>query len=86
MLFQRNIQFTLLIRADERLREFNFRKRNPERYDVDSSDERGSRFFFQTIKTAGEWTIQGENLPGWITGNAQAIAQALGEKDAAEAA
>jgi len=67
--FNRNIQFTRLLRADGRLREFNFRKTNGlqgEMFTVDVSDDRGNRIMFRMQKQDGSWKIQEQALPEWI--------------------
>ena len=61
--------FTKLVKAGDRLREFNFRKLPGPSSDfhVDVSDERGSRHVFKMRKeSADEWKIENENLPKWI--------------------
>ncbi|HVY76626.1 MAG TPA: hypothetical protein VG890_17475 [Puia sp.] len=68
----RNIQFTKLIKADGRLREFNFRKINGglqgELFTVDVSDDRGNRIMFRLYKEGNEWAILPEqSLPEWVT-------------------
>ena len=47
--FIKNIQFTKLVKAEGRLREFNFRKQNKLEdsvFTVDVSDDRGNRIIF----------------------------------------
>jgi hypothetical protein len=61
--------FTKLVKAGDRLREFNFRKLpgNPSDFHVDVSDERGSRHVFKMRKEQeDQWKIENENLPNWI--------------------
>ena len=52
--FVRNIQFTRLVRADGRLREFNFRKFRGEGgewlFSIDVADDRGNRIVFRMQK------------------------------------
>ncbi|MDB5193121.1 MAG: hypothetical protein JWQ96_2684 [Segetibacter sp.] len=71
--FIKNIQFTKLVKADGRLREFNFRKvngKNEGRFTVDVGDDRGNRIIFNMRKTEGGWElITGDPLPTWITEN-----------------
>lgn len=69
----RNIHFTKLLKADGRLREFNFRKlsgdKNENLFSVDVSDDRGNRIIFKMSKPseAGGWTIlPDQKLPEWI--------------------
>ena len=70
--FNRNIQFTKLIKADGRLREFNFRKTNGlqgELFSVDVSDDRGNRIMFKMQKQDGSWKIIDQPLPDWVKTN-----------------
>jgi len=68
VLFKRNIQFSRLIKAGGRPREFNFRKPTPESitYMVDVGDERGNRFIWSMEMADGQWKIKGALLPQWI--------------------
>ena len=66
MSLSRNIAFTLLIKINGRLREFNFRKRGDILYDTDTCDENGGRYFFKMEKQAGSWKINGTQLPAWL--------------------
>ena len=79
--FIKNIQFTRLVKADGRLREFNFRKRNPELYDTDVCDERGNRYVFKMVREADEWVIGTKDLPAWLTESQHLIHQALAEEE-----
>lgn len=61
--------FTKLVKAGDRLREFNFRKLpgGASDFHVDVSDERGSRHIFKMRKEQeDQWKIENENLPKWI--------------------
>ena len=68
--FNRNIQFTQLIKAEGHLREFNFRKVNgilEELFTVDVSDDRGNRIMFKMRKEGTEWLIVTEQpVPDWV--------------------
>lgn len=67
--FNRNIQFTKLIKADGRIREFNFRKTaglQGDLFSVDVSDDRGNRIMFRMHKQEGAWKIMDQPLPEWI--------------------
>ena len=69
MRFVKTIQFTRLIKAGGRLREFNFRKipgTDEELFHVDVSDERGNRIMFRMQKTEGSWKIVDQLLPQWV--------------------
>ncbi|MHA4807194.1 hypothetical protein ACX0G9_03770 [Flavitalea flava] len=70
--FIRNIQFSKLVKADGRQREFNFRKSNGLReglFTVDVSDDRGNRIIYSMQKEDGIWKIVKQNLPPWIWEN-----------------
>ena len=61
--------FTKVVKAGDRLREFNFRKfsGHDDLIHVDVSDERGSRHIFKMHKEQEKhWKIDDENLPRWI--------------------
>jgi hypothetical protein len=65
----KNIQFSKLIKAEGRLREFNFRKSNPNGeilFVVDVTDDRSNRIIFQMQKENEFWKIQPQLLPDWI--------------------
>jgi hypothetical protein len=67
--FARNVQFTSLIKAQGRLREFNFRKTqdsNGVLFSADVTDERGYRIMFQLQKNTDTWKIIPQPLPTWI--------------------
>lgn len=70
--FTRNIQFTKLLKADGRLKEFNFRKINGIKegiFTVDVSDDRGNRILFRVQKEDGGWKIVQQRLPQWVWEN-----------------
>ena len=81
MSLPRNIAFTSLIKINGRLREFNFRKRADLRYDVDTNDERGNRYFFKMVKQEGAWKVDDTSLPDWLTGNENLIAAAIDREE-----
>lgn len=67
--FVRNIQFTRVIKAAGRMREFNFRKPNGREQalcTVDVSDDRGYRIVFSMQQEEGSWKIVPQSLPVWI--------------------
>ena len=68
--FIKNIQFTRVIKAEGRMREFNFRKPNGREQaltTVDVSDDRGHRIIFNMQKDdKGQWKILPPPLPAWI--------------------
>ncbi len=82
--FNRNIQFTKLIKAEGRLREFNFRKVNglhEELFTVDVSDDRGNRLMFKMFKDGNEWLITSDQIvPDWIKINSSKFNEAIEEE------
>ena len=68
--FVKNIQFTKVLKAEGRMREFNFRKPNGREQaltTVDVSDDRGHRIIFNMEKTDdNNWHIIGQPLPNWV--------------------
>jgi hypothetical protein len=82
--FNRNIQFTKLIKAEGRLREFNFRKVNglhEELFTVDVSDDRGNRLMFKMFKDGNEWLITSDQIvPDWIKANSSRFNEAIEEE------
>jgi hypothetical protein len=70
LIFVKNIQFTRLIKADGRLREFNFRKLGglqEGQFSIDVADERGNRLLFKMSKEDQLWKIvDGNDLPSWV--------------------
>lgn len=70
--FTKNIQFTKLIKANGRLKEFNFRKLNDHKegmFTVDVVDERDSRVFFNIQKVENNWKVIKQPLPEWVLEN-----------------
>ena len=67
--FVKNIQFSKLIKAEGRLREFNFRKTGTgadEKCSVDTVDDRGNRIIFSMFREGGAWKLSSTLLPKWI--------------------
>lgn len=74
--FVRMIQFTRLVKAEGRLREFNFRqvkKTDEELFDVNVCDERGDRVIFSMQKKEDAWRIIPGQLPQWILQNENSL-------------
>ena len=72
MQFVRMIQFTRLVKADGRLREFNYRKiKSPDKelFDVNVCNDRGDRIIFCMQKKEDNWRIIPGQLPQWILQN-----------------
>jgi hypothetical protein len=81
--FIRNIQFTKLVKAEGRLREFNFRKSNGLQeglFTVDVSDDRGNRIVLRMQREDGVWKIIKQQLPAWIWEN-EAVFHTLIEEE-----
>jgi hypothetical protein len=67
--FEKNIQFTRTIKADNRLREFNFRKLGGLQegvFTIDVVDDRGNRIMFKMQKADNVWKIVNQPLPDWV--------------------
>nr|WP_294904632.1 hypothetical protein [uncultured Lacibacter sp.] len=79
----KNIQFTRLIKADGRLREFNFRKLGGLQeglFSVDVADERGNRLLFKMHKEDSLWKIvDGYDLPDWVTSSSTVLHERIEE-------
>ena len=81
--FIKNIQFTKLIKAEGRLREFNFRKTGTgieERCSVDTVDDRGNRIIFSMLKENETWKIGSSLLPKWILNYEDDLQKAIEEE------
>ena len=68
--FIKNVQFTKVLKAEGRMREFNFRKPNGREQalcTVDVSDDRGHRIIFNMQKGDNSWKIMPQPLPVWVT-------------------
>ena len=63
-----NINFSKIIKAGDRNREFNFTCTNPlsNQYNVNVPDERGNRIFFTMHNEDGGWKTNMDILPQWI--------------------
>lgn len=78
----KNIQFTRLIKADGRLREFNFRKLGGLQegiFSVDVADERGNRLLFKMHKEENTWKIIESGLPFWVTDSCTVLHEKIEE-------
>jgi hypothetical protein len=69
----KNIQFTKLIKAEGRLREFNFRQYGEilqrKLYSVNVTDDKGNRISFDMQQLGNDWKIVQPQLPAWILEN-----------------
>ena len=70
MLFTKNVQFSRLLKADGRLREFNFRRHLDAQgsmlFSVDVSDLRNNRIIFKMQQSQNAWKIIQAALPDWV--------------------
>jgi hypothetical protein len=83
MQFVKNIQFTRLIKADGRLREFNFRKMillQETLFSIDVVDDRGNRIMFRMNRPDGEWQIIAQTLPAWVMQQEQLLSDMIKEE------
>ncbi len=81
--FVKNIQFTRLIKAEGRLREFNFRKMRVLQetlFSIDVVDDRGNRIMFRMRKDDQHWTIIPQPLPQWVTEQEKRMSEMIEEE------
>jgi hypothetical protein len=81
---KKNVQFTKLIKAGGRLREFNFRKSQGTAgaiFNVDVPDERDNRYYIVFKQLANEWAIEKTNLPSWLVDTLPKIKTAITESE-----
>lgn len=81
--FVKNIQFTRVLKAEGRMREFNFRKPNGREQaltTVDVSDDRGHRIIFNMQKEDNNWHIVPQPLPVWVTQLEQKLSELIEEE------
>lgn len=80
MLTIRNIQFSKLVKAEGRFREFNFRKSangGTVIFNVDVTDDRNNRILFRMQKEDDTWKIESKELPVWIINNETNLCQLI---------
>ena len=83
MRFVKMIQFTRLVKAEGRLREFNFRKlKSPDEdiFSVNVCTERGDRIVFNMQRKENDWRITSSQIPGWILQNETSLSEAIGNE------
>lgn len=77
--------FSKLIKAGDKLREFNFRQTNlndDSRYTVDVPDDKGNRIMFSVYKNAdAEWKVAAQLMPMWVHDAAMDLAKAIEENN-----
>ena len=75
--------FSKVIKAGERLREFNFRLTSlsdDNRYSVDVPDDKGNRVQFSIIRdNSNQWKIAAQLMPLWIHDTESVLAEAIEE-------
>jgi hypothetical protein len=75
--------FSKVIKAGDKLREFNFRQtylNDNSRYSVDVPDDKGNRIIFSIYKNAdAEWKIAAQLMPMWVHNAEQELAAAIEE-------
>jgi hypothetical protein len=77
---EKNLQFTKHIKAEGRLREFNFTRHTGIReglFTVDVVDDRGNRLIFEMKQTGNNWNITNINLPQWIINCTTVLQEAI---------
>lgn len=79
--FVKIIHFSRLVKIEDRLREFNFKKNNNAGdyvFDVDTANDRGNRIFFRMQKTDNEWSVSSEQpMPEWVEKHLQQLVEEL---------
>jgi hypothetical protein len=73
--------FSKVIKAGDRLREFNFKLasvNDATRYSVDVPDDKGNRIMFSMYKNAdNEWKIAAQLMPMWIHESESQLGEAI---------
>lgn len=81
--FVKAVQFTRLLKAGGRLREFNFRKVNTpglELFSVNVVDDRGERILFQMLKEQNDWRLGPQQVPAWVGQQENRLSEAIEEE------
>jgi hypothetical protein len=77
--------FSKVIKAGDKLREFNFRQTylsDDSRYTVDVPDDKGNRITFSIYRNAdGEWKVAAQLMPIWVHNAEQELAIAIEENN-----
>ncbi|HEY4874614.1 MAG TPA: hypothetical protein VIH86_03520 [Puia sp.] len=84
MLFQKLKQFSVNLKVNGLIREFNFLKRRSAAvptYHIDFSDERGTRHYFSLVQDGGHWSIAGSAAPDWIRGAEKILENTVQEQE-----
>jgi len=77
--------FSKLIKAGDKLREFNFRQtylNDDSRYTVDVPDDKGNRIMFSIYRNAdAEWKVSAQLMPMWVHNAETDLAKAIEENN-----
>src|SRR5690349_21183014 len=77
--------FSKLIKAGDKLREFNFRQtylNDDSRYTVDVPDDKGNRIMFSIYRNAdAAWKVAAQLMPMWVHNAEQELATAIEENN-----
>ena len=80
--------FSKLIKAGDKLREFNFRQtylNDNSRYTVDVPDDKGNRIMFSIYRNAdAEWKVAAQLMPIWVHNAEVELAIAIEENNEKE--
>lgn len=82
--FTPNIHFTKLIKAANKLREFNFRKvkgTDGPLFSIDVADDRGNRIIFKMQQEGAQWRIVDHDLPVWIANAEKELNDKIAEEN-----
>jgi hypothetical protein len=75
--------FSKIIKAGDRLREFNFKlasSNDDSRYTVDVPDDKGGRIMFSVYKNAhNNWKVASQLIPMWVYDAEAFLAEAIEE-------
>ena len=83
--FTPNIHFTKLIKAADKLREFNFRKIkgvDGPIFSIDVADDRGNRIIFKMQQEGNVWRLMDNDLPTWIVNAEKELNEKIQEETA----
>lgn len=80
---EKNLQFTKLIKVENRLREFNFTRHTGFReglFTVDVVDDRGIRHIFKMQRINDNWQIAEPGIPAWIIETEKSLHNLIAEE------
>ncbi len=79
----RNVQFTRLVKAEGKFREFNFRKMgtgSEGQFSIDTVDDRGNRIMFSMSKEDDYWRFFSATVPAWVKQNEARLHELIEEE------